>query len=213
MEMIVDEWIGIMRNPSMTVYPSPSANLSINKIGEHIHFNCECDFNDCLGKRINMMGQKWGQFVGDVKFELVKRGIVSWKNASPITHAEVYITLLEKHPHLTRFARDWPVAMGARRVLNAKISNSKAKQDRAEEDKAEEEDRAKELSSTLRTDLRDKILPRLRSAVVQEWRRCTSITQYAAVIQEEDADYIARVGRTVETVENTNPEISYPREH
>jgi len=88
--------------------------------------HCECDFNDCLGKGIYMMGQKWGQFVGDVKFELVKRGIVSWKNLSPITHAEVYFTLLGKHPHLNRFVRDWPVGMVARRVLNAKTWNNKA---------------------------------------------------------------------------------------
>jgi hypothetical protein len=48
---------------------------------------------------------------------------------------------------------------------------------------------------TLRTDLRDKITPRLRTAVVQEWRRCRNITEYAAVIQDADSDFIAQGAR------------------
>ena len=49
--------------------------------------------------------------------------------------------------------------------------------------------------NTLRTNLRDKILPRLRGAVVHEWKRCSNVNEYASVIQDEDADYIARSSR------------------
>lgn len=53
--------------------------------------------------------------------------------------------------------------------------------------------------NTLRTNLRDKILPRLRAAVVHEWKRCSNVNEYASVIQDEDADYIARSSRNPTT--------------
>lgn len=44
---------------------------------------------------------------------------------------------------------------------------------------------------TLRTELRDKLLPRLRMKLTQEWRRCDNLTEWVAAIQEEDAAWVA----------------------
>ncbi len=43
---------------------------------------------------------------------------------------------------------------------------------------------------TLRTELKDKLLPRLRMKLTQEWRRCHTLTEWVAAIQEEDAAWI-----------------------
>jgi hypothetical protein len=43
---------------------------------------------------------------------------------------------------------------------------------------------------TLRTELRDKLLPRLRMKLTQEWRRCDNLSEWVAAIQEEDAAWI-----------------------
>ncbi|KAI0991022.1 hypothetical protein K3495_g17165, partial [Podosphaera aphanis] len=43
----------------------------------------------------------------------------------------------------------------------------------------------------MRHDLRDKILLRLRSAVVNEFDRCQSLREYASLVQNQDADYHA----------------------
>lgn len=43
---------------------------------------------------------------------------------------------------------------------------------------------------TLRTELKDKLLPRLRMKLIQEWRRCNTLTEWVAAIQEEDAAWI-----------------------
>jgi len=43
---------------------------------------------------------------------------------------------------------------------------------------------------TLRTELKDKLLPRLRMKLTQEWRRCNTLVEWVAAIQEEDAAWI-----------------------
>jgi hypothetical protein len=42
---------------------------------------------------------------------------------------------------------------------------------------------------TLRTNLRDKILPRLRLSVVHEWERCHDINKYTSAVQRADIDF------------------------
>ncbi|POS83221.1 hypothetical protein EPUL_005482 [Erysiphe pulchra] len=54
----------------------------------------------------------------------------------------------------------------------------------------------------LRSDLRDKVLTRLRSSVVNEWPRCKNLHEYAAALQNQDADYHARRSRNDRRNEN-----------
>ncbi|RKF56720.1 hypothetical protein OnM2_079005 [Erysiphe neolycopersici] len=60
----------------------------------------------------------------------------------------------------------------------------------------------------LRADLRDKVLTRLRSSVVNEWPRCKTLQQYAAALLNQDADYHARRSRNDRR--NINRTASYP---
>ncbi|CCU74514.1 simnilar to predicted protein from Sclerotinia sclerotiorum [Blumeria hordei DH14] len=59
----------------------------------------------------------------------------------------------------------------------------------------------------LKSDLRNKITKRLRSAVVNEWRRCRTLNEYANVIQDIDADFEAQAKQSARrrTLTNQQP--------
>ncbi|KAI6250366.1 hypothetical protein HI914_01670 [Erysiphe necator] len=60
----------------------------------------------------------------------------------------------------------------------------------------------------LRSNLRDKVLTRLRSSVVNKWPGCKNLQQYVTALQIQDADYHAKCSRNDRR--NINRTASYP---